>query len=167
MSNVRQPQVQLLLGPWTLHADPNATRLAYADIVQGSAVQCSCADCRNWLEQRAKVLPPAFIAAIHALGIDATKETELSEYEGGQVEADRNFYWGEYLFVGKVNSGPEAYVEQADGRGSVPALLEVFPGIHLGVSNNTKWSRLVAPFAEQSCSVLAFQVHAARGSAYA
>lgn len=159
--------MRISFGPWTLDVDVEATASAYAAMAQGSAADCGCTDCRNWIEQRTVALPTALITQLEAMGIDPTKETEISEYEGGQMHADQNLYWGEYLFIGSVVSGPECYLEQPDGKGCTIKLEQLFPGTLIGASSNTLWANVVPPFNKESCSALAFQVHCPRGNVYA
>ena len=73
--------MRITLGHWVIEVDVQATASAYASMAQGSAADCGCTDCRNWIEQRDTALSRDFLELIKAIGIDPNKETEVSEYE--------------------------------------------------------------------------------------
>lgn len=158
---------RLTFDRWTLHVDREQTVRAYALLATGSAATCDCAECRNWLNERLNVLPASFITLLNDLGVDPAKETEVSEYEGGTVTPDRNLYWGEYLFIGSIEAGPDCYMRQPDGKG-VDIKLEPLVGDFLvGFSSDGRWAAPSPAFIREKCSVVVFQVHARRGEPYA
>lgn len=157
----------IAIGSWIIEVDPEATANVYRKLSSGSATACGCTDCKNWLEQREEVFPPEFTAILAEMGVDARKETELSEYEGGQVTSGMNLYWGEYLFIGRVLAGPECYITQPDGKGCTIELQPTFGPLQVGISCNLQWAMKLPEFPQASTSVIVFQVKAKRGAAYA
>jgi hypothetical protein len=77
------------VGPWTVDAEPESTRQAYAAI---QAIHCDCAHCVNFLT--ADVYPDAFLDLLRRLGVDADKEDEVSEYGPGRGEGLS--WWSNY-----------------------------------------------------------------------
>jgi hypothetical protein len=153
---------------WVLEVDAAATAKAYAALPQGQARLCGCTDCKNWIATRDAAFPSEVASLLVSLGIDRSKETELSEYEGGQVVEGRNLYWGEYLFVGSRQSGPECYTATPDGKGCTIELAPVVGSFQLGFSSQLQWARSNYPsFPRERTAVLVFQVHGQRGVAYA
>ena len=154
---------------WSLQVNSSATAAAYSKLASGEAECCGCLDCRNWIESREDSLPPTFVAFLQELGVDRRKETEVSEYEGGAIDPNMNLYSGEFLFHGRVLSGPDCYQPHSDGKGAA-VVLSPFEGIRVGLSSNTKWAMRGPASAKfhpsESCAVVVFQVHVPRGSAY-
>ena len=151
---------------WVLEVDAAATAEAYAALSKSQAEECGCTACRNWLAIRDSVLPPEIVSLLASLGIDRSKETELSEYEGGQVVKGRSLYCGEYLFFGRKQSGPECYVETPDGKGCKLELAPVSGSFHLGFSSRLRWARSDPSFPKERTAVLVFQAHTQRRVAH-
>jgi len=154
---------------WQFRANREATVVAYSQLAQGSAADCGCGDCLNWIEYRETIFPAEVLAFFEEVGIDVSKELEVSEYEGGAVESNRNKYLGEYVFVGEVISGPDPYIPFIGGGEGVSIQLEeVAPGFKLGLSANNKWTPpLPESFAAQRLVILLFEVDVPRGQVYA
>ena len=91
-------------GPWTYSVDRDATAKAYAETPLGGADTCDCAWCRNFRLARDAVFPPAFLALLDDLGIDARKDGEV--YACGMLGENRHFYGGWFHFVGQ-HHGPD------------------------------------------------------------
>lgn len=85
---------------------------------------------------RESVIPLFVQHWLQNVGVDLTKEIDVSEYEG---ESSTNLYFGEYLFVGKVLSGPDPYIPNLDGNGALMEPVEIFPGFNLGLSSSVKF----------------------------
>jgi hypothetical protein len=118
---------------WQYIVDVDTTRKSYSALVQGDAAECGCSDCLIWIKYRASVIPVHVQRWFERIGIDITKEIEVSEYEGGPAT---NLYIGEYLFVGRMISGPDPYVPTVDGKGASLEPIEIFPGFSLGLSSS-------------------------------
>src|SRR5262245_2057967 len=117
---------------WQLAVDRDRTALAYSQINQGSASQCGCTDCRNWIEYRDEVFPIEVCTLFDQLGIDLRKESEVSEFEAGMVDPSRGLYCGTYHFLGSVLSGPDPFVETPDGTGCHIECREITQRLKLG-----------------------------------
>jgi hypothetical protein len=151
-------------GPWQIDYDSDATAGVYAPLIHGEAAECGCDDCLSWIEQRGSVLPREFVNFLRLLGIDPTKETEVSEYEAGHVQPEVNLYIGEYAFVGDFLSGPDCFDVHADRKGATHQLAPLFEDLEVGVSSNREWvhrGRLSIP--KHKAAVVMFKVHTARG----
>lgn len=162
---------RLTVGPWTLEVDSEATSVAYEKVPQGAAAECGCTDCRNWIEQREIALPSEFSKVLREMGVDPSKETEISEFEGGAVDPTLNRYTGEYLVIGRVISGPDCFEETEDGKGATYKLKPFVSDFNVGVSSKLRWamgqSYLPTLFPADSTAILVFQAHAKRGAIYA
>ncbi len=99
---------------WQIKYDPDATRACYAQVAQGSQVTCSCDDCRNFAAALEWAFPPAARAAFDQLGIDYSKAAEV--YTTGRVDSGFHQYGGWFHFVGRIESGADAW-RQVDNEG--------------------------------------------------
>jgi hypothetical protein len=148
---------------WTIDIDVQATGAAYAMLSSGEAERCGCSKCRNWISHRSTVFPIAFLDFLQSMGVDPTKETEISEYEGGAIHPMRYLYSGEFLFIGRVLSGPDCFRPQPDGRGCSVELTQL-DGIKVGISSNVQWAMTGSASASfqpsSSSAVVVFQLHA-------
>jgi hypothetical protein len=70
------------LGDWEYSNDRAATEGAYTQVGPSGAEACNCSTCRNYVAVGQRVLPPAFVAFLHSVGIDPMKEGEA--YHLGQ-----------------------------------------------------------------------------------
>jgi hypothetical protein len=151
---------------WTVSVDIDATAAAYARLEKGDAQSCGCEDCRNWIDQRAKVFPVAFVDLLRDLGIDPLKETEVSDY-GASLVPGFNLYTGEYLFIGELIEGPDCFAVQPGGKDYSLELLPVFGDLKIGLSSNEGMPMSNrTQFANARYSVLMFQAYASRGYVY-
>lgn len=89
------------LGEWFFTNDLSATQEAYSRIDVGTADECKCNGCRNFVAVRDRVFPPAFIELLKSLGIDPHKDGEV--YHNGQIAPGRHHYGGWYHFVGSLD----------------------------------------------------------------
>jgi len=121
---------------WDYEVDRVRTRVAYDALRNGSAADCGCAYCKDWIAYRESVIPIHVHDWFRGLGIDIAKEIEVSEYES---EPPTNLFMGDYLFVGKVLSGPNPYLPVVGTAGVHVARIEIFPGFSLGLSSNTQF----------------------------
>src|ERR1700678_2091495 len=84
--------------------DDDATRAMYAE-VPGGINACTCAECGNYRRVRDLVYPTGFRKMLSTLGIDGTKEIELTHWSGPDDSADENPADGNFAFVGRILSG--------------------------------------------------------------
>ena len=96
------------VGGYTLTVDRAATTAAYARGVDGPEA-CACWYCRNWIEGRERLLPPAVRELLDTLGIPANGEIEVWEVRGDEQP---HGYGGWYMAVGQVLQAPEAPAHQ-------------------------------------------------------
>ncbi len=80
--------------------DPEATREAYAGITKPAEEQCGCTYCRNWGIQRQNIYEPELLELFDTLGIDHTKEIEVTHYL--REEDGLHYYGCHLLFVGRL-----------------------------------------------------------------
>jgi hypothetical protein len=88
------------LGDWEYSNDRAATEGAYTQVGPSGAEACNCSTCRNYVAVRQRVLPPAFVAFLHSVGIDPMKEGEA--YHLGQSALGCHKYGGWFHFVGDL-----------------------------------------------------------------
>ena len=99
---------------WQIEYDPDATRACYAQVAQGSQVTCSCDDCRNFAAALGQAFPLAARGVFDRLAIDQNKPAEV--YTTGRVESGLHQYGGWFHFVGRIDSGADAW-RQVDKEG--------------------------------------------------
>lgn len=89
------------LGPWTLHHDPAATRVAYT-LVAREAPDEACAGDGDRRAMRAyeHTYPAQFTTLLRRLGIDPAYPAEMFAQDPQQIE--RRVYDGWFHFVGTV-----------------------------------------------------------------
>jgi hypothetical protein len=76
---------QVVFGRWRLICDPEATRRAYKFIPIGAPERCGCSQCRNFVAARGQVYPGEVRSLFENLGIDSSKEAEVSHM--GKLES--------------------------------------------------------------------------------
>ncbi len=64
---------------WTFEVDLDATQESFEMKSKGSADDCSCDYCKNYREQRESIFPEEVKILFQEVGIDFTKENEVSE----------------------------------------------------------------------------------------
>ena len=84
---------------WHIEVDVEATRRAYADIIQSDAQECGCSMCRNFIAQRNAAYSPDVLQFFKQVGIDAAKEIHLSCINEAP---DRHLYLISHCFIGTV-----------------------------------------------------------------
>jgi len=62
---------------WLLHVDMDLTRSTYSAVTNGSADECSCNDCLNYVTNRTNAFPAEIKVLLDELGIDCRKESEV------------------------------------------------------------------------------------------
>ncbi|MBD3653530.1 hypothetical protein [Kangiella sp.] len=87
------------LGNVTVTVDSEKTKEIYSLITNGSAVDCGCSYCRNFLAQAPNCFPQDVLNFFEQCGIDPIKDAEV--YEMGPVPLDNelHLYCGEYYFI--------------------------------------------------------------------
>jgi hypothetical protein len=99
---------RIVFGRWTLDGDPDATRVAYGSISQGSPEKCGCGPCLNFAASRETTYPPAFRQTLVDLGVSFDREAEI--YHNCRLENGLHSYGGWFHFVGTIVSGADAFV---------------------------------------------------------
>jgi hypothetical protein len=98
------------IGDWILEVDVERTKdfyQAYHQITEG----CDCLFCKNFVTA-VELLPKPVLDLFRSLGIDPTKEGEVSEY--CENEDGTHLYGGFYHIVGQLISGPECWVKTSE-----------------------------------------------------
>lgn len=101
---------------WEYINDRAATEGAYTKAGLDGAEACNCSTCRNYLAVRQRVLPPAFVAFFHSVGIDPMKEGEA--YHLARVAPGCHKYGGWFHFIGDLQkTGDFPMIQLASGFG--------------------------------------------------
>ena len=93
-------------GRWVIGSDPDATRIAYAELTRGSPEECGCDPCLNFAAQRNKIYSPRALALFEFLAIQPDREAEI--YHMARLESGKHLYGGWFHFVGSIISGADA-----------------------------------------------------------
>ena len=97
---------------WRIKYDPDATRKAYAQVLQGSPEECGCNTCKNFAAARNYAYPPEAKAFFELLGIDLSKEPEV--YHNRRLENGLHSYGGWFHFTGSIEEGSDAKKQVAE-----------------------------------------------------
>jgi hypothetical protein len=137
-------------GRWSLLGDPDSTRRAYVDVVQGAAESCGCCHCRNFIAARGDIYPVEALHLFDCLGIDPSKETKV--YHLTRLDSGLHLYGGFFHFSGRIVAGRDAI--QQDGSIKLEPVSEMFA---LGCTAQVS---LVSPvFAELPVTQIEFLAH--------
>jgi hypothetical protein len=113
---------------WTLTVDREATQLAYSSVINGSAEDCKCDDCKNYVVCRANAFPNEIILLLDQLGIDYRKESEVWRlYED---EDGNHLYNGFFHFKGGFE-GKDCFVT-TDGRNGTFSMTDINESFSIG-----------------------------------
>ena len=77
-------------GRWVIGSDPDATRIAYAELTRGSPEECGCDPCLNFAAQRNKIYSPRALALFELLAIQPDREAEI--YHMTRLESGKHLY---------------------------------------------------------------------------
>ncbi|WP_284640785.1 hypothetical protein [Paenibacillus silviterrae] len=97
---------QIIISDWILEVDVKATREYYQchpKITDG----CDCIYCKNFVAA-VELMPQDVASFFESLGIDPTKEGEVSEY--CENTDGTHLYGGFYHVVGNIINGPDCWV---------------------------------------------------------
>lgn len=94
-------------GRWTVRAEPEKTRAAYAGLVAASE-RCGCNICKNYQAARDRVFAGEPLALLTQLGVDLTREIEILHTH--RIARGRHAYQGWFHLFGSIESGKDAYV---------------------------------------------------------
>ena len=119
---------------WTLQFDRDQTVAADAKIAVGSPEDCGCDDCLAWLRHRNTVHPESFLNLLDELGIPKSKEADVTAWEP-TTTTGTNRYTGEFVFVGRVISGPEMFIPMQDNRSFSIEYRAITANFEIGFSN--------------------------------
>jgi hypothetical protein len=136
-------------GRWKIECDREATVHCYSSLPVG--VECSCANCRNFIAAVDQAFPDEFRAIARGLGVDLGKPAELAHY--GHETAGLRISGGWFHFVGTVLEGADAWNEVGSGSWT-GALEQLVVGFEFGVSSRTALVR--DPFLRHSVAQLEF-----------
>lgn len=101
---------QMKIGNWIVEIDVEGTKAfyhAYHQITKG----CDCIYCKNYVIAT-ELLPKTVIDFFRSLGIDPTKEGEVSEY--CENEDGSHLYGGFYHVMGQIISGPDCWIKTGE-----------------------------------------------------
>jgi len=97
----------LKLFPWTIYCDYEATLKAYTHIQRGGSEECDCDKCQNFVKVRDRIYPEDVLHVFSQLGIDYTKEVEVSHYN--REKSGLHLYGGWFHFIGNIEYLDESY----------------------------------------------------------
>ena len=120
---------------WVLEIDRDRTISAYEKVAVGSPEDCDCQDCRAWIRHRPDVYPKSFLNLLLQLGISEVKEADVTAWEPTPTSDGTNRYTGEFVFVGRVVSGPDLFVPIRGGQGFNIVYSQFEANFEIGFSN--------------------------------
>ncbi len=100
---------ELRLGDQLIRYDRDATVAGYLSVQRGSAEECGCPVCRNFIAQREEAYPRKFLDLLEQLGIDSKKEGDL--FEDGPLGNNVQPTAGWFYFVGDLLEAGERLTE--------------------------------------------------------
>jgi len=113
---------------WTFTVDREATRSACASVVNGSAEDCKCNDCQNYVACRAMAFPDEIILLLDQLGVDYKKEIDI--WRMCKDEDGKHRYSGFFQFKGSFE-GKDCFVPTT-GRGGKMSMTAIDESFGIG-----------------------------------
>lgn len=101
---------------WTLTVDLEATRSACTSVENGSAEDCKCNDCENYIACRVMAFPDEIKALLEQLGVDYRKEIDI--WRMCMDEDGKHRYSGFFHFKGSFD-GKDCFVPTTGGGGTM------------------------------------------------
>lgn len=92
-------EVRIIYREWELVVDKALTKQAYDTVIMGSSEGCTCAACKNFIDNRNRLYPDEIKQLFHNLGIDYKKESEITHY--CRLENGLHYYGGWFHFKGR------------------------------------------------------------------
>ena len=138
---------------WKIQYDPEATRICYSQIAQGSPADCNCTGCKNFASAFDYAYPPEAKAIFDLLGIDFHKAAEV--YRNGRLESGLHHYGGWFHLVGSIESGEEAWQVIGDSSTSFRFHPEVLAS-HFSFGFSSRLALVRESFLDQSLLQLEF-----------
>ena len=123
------------LSKWSVWADPDLTREAYALMDCGGAESCGCEACYNFLNSRHLVYPTEVLDFLDWLGIDPLLEAEV--HRDVCLGEDRHRYTVAFFLVGRIASGPLTTIS-ASVQGLAASLVDVDDEVRVGFSADAR-----------------------------
>jgi len=99
---------------WKFSVDREATERTYASFAVGSAEECGCIECANYLATRESIFPDEIKLLLNELGIDFKKEAEVWRMYKNQK--GNHCYNGIFHFKGCFD-GEDCAIPMPDGKG--------------------------------------------------
>src|SRR4051812_23714034 len=113
---------------WTLTVDRVATLTTYASVLNGSAEDCGCTECRNYSVNKEIVFPTVAISLFDQLGIDYSKESEVWRMFKDKDGSHR--YNGTFHFKGSF-IGKDCFITD-DGKNGTFLLTDINESFSIG-----------------------------------
>jgi hypothetical protein len=110
------------VGRWRIEFDPEATAQCYEQTKAGWG--CDCNTCRNFAALDKKAFSSAAIELFARLEIDYSKPAEV--YHNSRLQNGLHDYRGWFHFIGRIESGPDAWKRIGDSTTSFQSDLEQF-----------------------------------------
>ncbi|NRF41032.1 hypothetical protein HQN83_20075 [Pedobacter sp. LMG 31643] len=113
---------------WTLTVDREVTKATYASVVNGSAEDCKCPECLNYIQGRDKAFPDEIKSLFDMLGVDYRKESEV--WRMYKHKDGLHIYSGFFHFKGSFE-GRDCFVT-ADGRNGTFSMTDINESFSIG-----------------------------------
>ncbi|WP_448103621.1 hypothetical protein [Pedobacter panaciterrae] len=113
---------------WTLTVDYEVTKATYASVVNGSAEDCKCNDCMNYIADRERAFPDEIKLLFDQLGVDYRKESEV--WRMYKHKDGMHIYSGIFHFKGSFE-GKDCFVT-SDGRNGTFSMTDINESVSIG-----------------------------------
>jgi hypothetical protein len=90
---------------WKFEVDRELTRHTYESVSASGAESCACNDCKNYVACRDKIFPEEIKTLFSDLGIDYSKEVEITPWE--TLPGGLHHIGGWFHFKGRLLSGKD------------------------------------------------------------
>lgn len=114
---------------WKIEVDRESTIKAYSQLNLSSSESCGCSHCTNYLENKENVFPIEIENLLNKLGIDKSKEIEISHMT--KLENGLHYYCGWFHFKGKFE-GKDCSIPLPSGNGSTLEFEEITDTFGIG-----------------------------------
>ena len=126
---MRMEKTKITYRNWKIEVDKELTTAAYSRLRFSSSEGCDCIYCTNYHKNKEIVFPPEIENLFDKLGIDKTKEPEISHMT--KLESGLHLYSGWFHFKGKFE-GKDCSIPLLNGNGTTLHLEEITSRFRIG-----------------------------------
>ena len=122
--------IEINFKDWKLLVDKEKTLKEYSQIEISGAESCRCSECQNYIAFRNQVFPKIIKQLFDEIGIDYSKEVEITYWE--KLENGLYYIGGWFHFIGKFLEGKRCNEPLPHGNGNILSLEKIEDDFSIG-----------------------------------